>query len=229
MASPQVAPVNATNLAFLLAIDYRNSMPHYDLERLHGGIVAGCDEAGRGPLAGPVVAAAVILDLDRVPPSLLLLIDDSKVVERSVREQVATALIALAGSAVWFGIAASSIAEIERRNILHASLDAMRRSVHRLKRAPDVVLIDGNKLPVDMPCQAHAVVDGDAISLSIAAASILAKVTRDRIMQRLAARHPHYGWERNAGYGTAEHRAAIVEKGATKHHRMEFGILKQYR
>jgi ribonuclease HII len=206
-------------------------MAHYELEREHGGLVAGCDEAGRGPLAGPVVAAAVILTPARLPVAMLPMIDDSKAVKPETRELIHATLTELArsGGGVWIGIAAASTAEIERRNILHASLDAMRRAVHRLGQAPDLVLVDGNKLPPDLPCPARAVIGGDAISLSIAAASIVAKVTRDRIMQRLSDRYPHYGWDRNAGYGTAEHRSAIDRIGPSPHHRMGFGLLKQYR
>jgi ribonuclease HII len=122
-------------------------------------------------------------------------------------------------------VAAASVAEIERLNILQASLLAMRRAVLRLPRPVDAVLVDGNRAPA-LPCVAQCVVGGDGICLSIAAASIIAKVTRDRLMTRLAARFPAYAWERNAGYGTATHRAALVAYGATHHHRRQFGAVR---
>jgi ribonuclease HII len=206
-------------------------MPDYAIERARGGLVAGSDEAGRGPLAGPVVAAAVILIPDRLPADLIAAIDDSKKLKRAVRENVAARLLACArlGDGVFAAIAASSVTEIDRINILQASLSAMRRAVRRLPQTPDLVLIDGSIMPRDLPCRGEAVIGGDALSLSIAAASILAKVTRDRIMTDLASRYPHYGWDRNAGYPTAEHRSQIDLVGITRHHRLSFGVLRNYR
>jgi ribonuclease HII len=206
-------------------------MPDYAIERSYGGLIAGSDEAGRGPLAGPVVAAAVILIPDRLPADLVAAIDDSKRLKPPVREIVATRLLDCArrGDGVFAGIAASSAAEIDRINILQASLSAMCRAVRRLPQTPDLVLIDGSIVPRDLPCRGEAVIGGDALSLSIAAASILAKVTRDRIMTYLASRYPHYGWERNVGYPTTEHRAQIALMGITRHHRMSFGELRNYR
>jgi ribonuclease HII len=195
-------------------------MPDFSHERRIGGVIAGVDEVGRGPLAGPVVAAAVILPR-RLPRGLGLLIDDSKKLSPASR------LVALAGlhaAGAEIAIAAASVAEIERINILQASLLAMRRAIARLPRLPDHVLVDGNKTPgCAMPCT--AMIGGDGISLSIAAASIAAKVLRDSLMRRLAARHPGYGWETNAGYGAARHLAAIAALGPTRHHRMTFGPL----
>ncbi len=183
-------------------------------------MVAGVDEVGRGPLAGPVVAAAAILPL-ALPAGLAGMIDDSKKLSPARRLLVLAALHA-AGAEI--AVAAASVAEIERFNILQASLLAMRRAIARLPRAPAHVLVDGNKSPgCAIPCT--VIIGGDGISLSIAAASIAAKVLRDGLMARLATRYPSYGWETNAGYGAARHLAAITAFGPTKHHRMTFGQL----
>ncbi len=199
-------------------------MPHYRYERALGGIVAGVDEVGRGPLAGPVVAAAVILMPDTLPRRLLGAIDDSKALPPEARETIAAKLWARAArhEGVIAAVAAASTHEIERINILQASLLAMTRAVERLALKPTAVLVDGNILPASLPCPGRAVIDGDAKSFSIAAASILAKVTRDRLMRRLAVRYPAYGWERNAGYSTPEHYAGIAAAGPCRHHRMGF-------
>jgi ribonuclease HII len=192
-------------------------MPDLELERAAGGIVAGVDEAGRGPLAGPVLAAAAVIDAGRLEIALRDRIDDSKKLSPARREAVFAELAGCARLA----LGAASVAEIDRFNILGATMLAMRRAVLSLGILPDLVLIDGNRTP-ELPCAARAVVGGDARSLSIAAASIAAKVVRDRIMARLAARHPGFGWERNAGYGTAAHREALVRLGPTAHHRRSF-------
>lgn len=176
--------------------------------------IAGVDEAGRGPIAGPVVAAAVRLDPGRVPAGL----NDSKKLTAARREALFAALSGVADVSV----ALASPEEIDRLNILQATFLAMRRAVAGLARAPDHLLIDGNRLPPDLSCPAEAVVKGDARALSIAAASIAAKVTRDRIMADLARQHPGYGWERNAGYPTAEHLAALKTLGVTACHRRTF-------
>lgn len=197
-------------------------MADYALEAAHGGIVAGVDEVGRGPLAGPVVTAAAILDPARLPVDLLAAIDDSKKLTARRREQLAMALIARRGQGVDYALAAASVAVIDRDNILSASLDAMTRAVERLPIRPDLVLVDGNRLPAGLRIPGQAVVGGDGKSLSIAAASILAKVIRDRLMVRLAKRWPGYDWERNAGYPTARHRAALARLGITPHHRRSF-------
>ena len=189
-------------------------MPDLSLEANAGGIVAGIDEAGRGPWAGPVVAAAVILDVAAMPPALSAAIDDSKRLAARRRETLFDALRDCAR----IGIGAASVAEIEADNILEATMAAMRRAVGALGVTPDLALIDGNRAPA-LPCPSRPVVRGDTISLSIAAASIVAKVTRDRIMRSLAGRYPGYAWERNAGYGTGEHRAALERLGVTPHHR----------
>lgn len=183
-----------------------------------GGLIAGIDEAGRGPLAGPVVAAAVILDPDRLPPG----IHDSKTLSRPKREALFEAILDQAR----VGIGQASAAEIDEINILQATFLAMRRAVEALPVAPAAALVDGNRAPsLPIPCQ--TVVKGDARCLSIAAASIVAKVTRDRIMDQLAAEHPGFGWERNAGYGTAEHLAALRQIGPTAHHRRSFSPVRE--
>lgn len=193
-------------------------MPDLNHERRIGGIVAGVDEVGRGPLAGPVVAGAVILPRN-LPPGLAEMIDDSKKLSAARRPLV---LAALREAGAQISVAAASVTEIERLNVLQASLLAMRRAIARLPTLPTHVLVDGNKAPgCAMPCT--LIIGGDGISLSIAAASIAAKVLRDGLMARLAMRHPGYGWEKNAGYGAAAHRAAIMALGATRHHRMGFG------
>jgi len=198
-------------------------MPDFVLELEAGGRVAGVDEAGRGPLAGPVVAAAVVFPTG-VPVALAGMLDDSKKLSAARREAAFAALRACAE--VEIGLAAASVAEIGALNILGASLLAMRRAVARLPRAPDLALVDGNRPPL-LACPVRCVVGGDARSLSIAAASIIAKVVRDRAMARLAARHPGYGWAGNAGYPTADHRAALARLGPTRHHRAGFGTVRQ--
>lgn len=173
--------------------------------------VAGVDEVGRGPLAGPVLAAAVIL------PEPVDGITDSKLLSPARREALAAALAERAIVAV----GAASVEEIDRLNILRATLLAMRRAVARLPVRPRAILVDGNQPPgLDLPTR--CVVGGDALVPAIGAASIVAKVARDRLMCRLATRYPGYGWERNAGYGTAEHRAALGSLGLTPHHRRSF-------
>lgn len=189
-------------------------MLDYSIETEIGGIVAGVDEAGRGPLAGPVVAAAVILDVARLPDG----INDSKKLPREQRERLHGLIVASAH----VGIGIASVEEIDSINILQATLLAMVRAVEALPVAPQHLLIDGNRAPKQLPCACRTVIGGDALSLSIAAASIIAKVTRDRIMAELALSHPHYGWERNAGYGTPEHQRALSLVGISPHHRKSF-------
>jgi ribonuclease HII len=175
--------------------------------------VAGCDEAGRGPLAGPVVAAAVILDPDRIPKGL----DDSKKLLPEQREKLYAKICATAEVAIAFG----STARIDRDNILQASLWALARAVAALPRRPQLVFVDGrDRIPVS--CECEAVVSGDALVLSIAAASIVAKVTRDRLMTRIGLAHPGYGFERHMGYSVPEHFAALTRLGPTIHHRRSF-------
>ena len=176
--------------------------------------VAGVDEVGRGPLAGPVTAAAVILPARGIPRG----IEDSKALSPAARERLAARILAVADCA----IAHASVAEIEALNIYHAAHLAMTRAIAALGQRPCFVLVDGNRLPPDLPCAARAIVKGDAVCLSIAAASIIAKVARDRIMVDLAQQHPGYGWETNAGYGTRAHHAGLRAQGVTPHHRRGF-------
>jgi ribonuclease HII len=191
-------------------------LPDLSLEIEAGGIVAGVDEAGRGPLAGPVVAAAVILD-PQIPGWLADGIDDSKVLPAARRRELYGGICRCAR----IGVGAASVLEIESTNILLATFLAMRRAVMRLGATPDLALVDGHMAPA-LPCPARPVVGGDGLSLSIAAASIVAKVTRDRIMAALAPRYPGYGWETNVGYGTDAHRSALARLGITRHHRRTF-------
>jgi ribonuclease HII len=192
-------------------------MPDLSLEHACGGRVAGVDEAGRGPWAGPVVAAAVILPGD-LPSDLANRLDDSKKLSAALRADLFAGIVRCAE----IGIGAASVSEIDRDNILAATFLAMRRAVAGLRRRPDTVLVDGNRLPPGLPCEGRTVVGGDGKSLSIAAASIVAKVTRDRAMSALGARYPAFGWERNAGYGTRQHQEGLLAAGVTRHHRRSF-------
>ncbi len=195
-------------------------MPTFRIERDCQGIVAGIDEAGRGPLAGPVTAAAVIVRDLSMPRRLARMIDDSKKLTAEEREEIFARLHDCASVTISIGMA--SVEEIDRINILQATFLAMQRAVGGLPAAPDMALVDGNQVPRQLGCAVRTVIGGDGLSLSIAAASIVAKVTRDRLMRELAGDHPVYGWERNAGYGTPEHRAAIDQYGPSQHHRMSF-------
>jgi ribonuclease HII len=181
---------------------------------IHGGPVAGVDEAGRGPLAGPVVAAAVILDPKRIPEGIA----DSKVLDAEVRRALYQQILATAQ----VGVGVAGVDRIDAENILNASLWAMADAVDDLPCRPKLVLVDGNKVPPRLQCASRAIVRGDAKCLSIAAASIIAKVTRDTMMVELAREYPGYGFERHKGYGTAEHHAAIERHGVTPHHRRSF-------
>jgi ribonuclease HII len=191
--------------------------PTFNRERraMKSGIfpVAGADEAGRGPLAGPVVAAAVILNPKKIPRGL----NDSKKLTAEAREALYAKICACAEVAVAFGCTE----RIDRDNILHASLWALARAVKALPLRPKLVFVDGNQ-KIDCGCDCQTVVSGDALVLSIAAASIVAKVTRDRLMARLGAAHPGYGFERHMGYSVPEHFAALARLGPTIHHRRSF-------
>jgi ribonuclease HII len=183
--------------------------------RAHGvWPVAGVDEVGRGPLAGPVAAAAVILDPKRLPEGL----KDSKAMSAAARE---AAFERILQNALAIGIAFVPASEIDRDNILRATLAAMSRAIAALALPPAFALIDGNRLP-ELPCPGEAVVKGDAKSVSIAAASIVAKVTRDAAMRHLDAVHPEYGFAQNAGYGVAKHLEALRRLGPTPFHRLSF-------
>ncbi|MBU8872418.1 ribonuclease HII [Reyranella sp. MMS21-HV4-11] len=195
-------------------------MPSFRFELRCEGRVAGIDEVGRGPLAGPVVAAAAVIDRTRAARKLLRMIDDSKKLTLEQREEAYEAMIA--SGVVQFAVAEASVEEIDRINILQATYLAMRRAVRALAEQPEVVLIDGNRAPPQLGCRAETIVGGDAHSYSIAAASIFAKVTRDRYMHALALTYPGYGWETNRGYGSQQHLEALSMLGPTPHHRRSF-------
>ena len=180
---------------------------------LHGGPIAGVDEAGRGPLAGPVVAAAVVLDPARIPDGIA----DSKALDAKTRRSLYQEILGIAQ----VGIGVADVDRIDSENILQASLWAMAQAVAALGCRPKLVLIDGNKAP-QLDCTTRTIVQGDAKCLSIAAASIVAKVARDAMMAELARDYPHYGFDRHKGYGTREHHAAIARHGVTPHHRRSF-------
>src|SRR3954469_4670043 len=194
--------------------------PCFKLEKIHPEPLAGVDEAGCAPLAGPVVAAAVVLDRNHFPRG----IDDSKVVPAKEREAICARLYKVARIAV--GIA--SVEEIDRLNIFWARMLAMVRAVDALGFDPAMILVDGNRCP-DWERPSKAIVAGDAKCRSIAAASIVAKVTRDRIMYEYSRDHPGYGWETNKGYGTPEHVRALDRLGLTPLHRMSFAPCRQHK
>ena len=184
-----------------------------------GQLACGVDEAGRGPLAGSVVAAAVILD----PARPIVGLNDSKVLSAKTRERLYDEIVE---RALAYSIAEASVAEIDSLNILHATMLAMKRAVEGLKVTPDIAYIDGNRCPA-MTVRAEAVVGGDAIVPSISAASILAKVTRDRQLAQMHEQHPHYGFNAHMGYGTAQHLAALREHGPCAHHRRSFAPVRE--
>lgn len=198
-----------------MRVDDSKIVPTFELEAaelaLAGGPIVGIDEAGRGPWAGPVVAAAVVLDPDRIPQG----INDSKALDADERERLYDRITA---TAVAVGVGIGEVDRIERDNILAATLWAMGEAVRTLSCRPRLALVDGNRAP-RLKCQTRTIVKGDAKCLSIAAASIVAKVTRDRMMVELAREAPGYGFERHKGYGTPEHRAALIRLGLSPHHR----------
>jgi ribonuclease HII len=186
-----------------------------DLRTEHGPLIAGVDEVGRGPLAGPVVACAVVMPPERrAMPG----INDSKQLSAKQREKVVGKILA---NAIGIGIGAASVREIDRFNILQASVLAMRRALRRLPVTPNHVVVDGRALRT-LEITHTAVIHGDARCYSIACASIVAKITRDRVMRALASRYPGYRWEENVGYSTAFHLRGIAEHGITPHHRRSF-------
>tara|TARA_R110002096_G_scaffold416576_3_gene619744 strand:+ start:191168 stop:191821 length:654 start_codon:yes stop_codon:yes gene_type:complete len=194
--------------------------PTYSLECDLGApdrIICGVDEVGRGPLAGPVIAAAVILDPDNIPHHL----NDSKKLSAKKRQELNSIII----SAAEYAYGEASLEEIDELNILHASMLAMQRAVSNLPRKVDHILVDGNRLP-DFDAPATAVIKGDQKSVSIAAASIIAKIKRDFLMKTLSEIHPEYGWERNSGYGTREHMEALNLVGPSPFHRKSFAPIR---
>ena len=194
------------------------SLPDFSFEQaaldLGAVRVAGVDEVGRGPLAGPVTAVAVVLDPADIPPGL----NDSKKLRAPQRQALAQWIMA---NCDW-SVSHVSVEDIDLLNIYHASHLAMCQAVAGLRQVPGHVLVDGNKVPAGLSCPAQAVVKGDARCVTISAASVLAKVLRDRIMVDLAQQHPGYGWEVNAGYPTPAHKRALLDLGVTPHHRRSF-------
>ena len=206
-------------------------MPDFSLEESLGlsasAVIVGVDEVGRGPLAGPVTAAAVFVDRQKITLDLLTKIDDSKKISQKKHATISKQIESIA----IIGIGWASSGEIDQLNILEATMLAMQRAISSLRKQiisdPDYILIDGNKVPrLDFPSK--AIVRGDEKSLSIAAASIVAKNKRDAFMASLSKLYPGYGWEKNAGYGTGEHLAAIEREGITVHHRRSFKPIAKY-
>ena len=193
-------------------------MPDFSYERHLGRLVAGVDEAGRGPWAGPVVAAAVIFQNHQAPKG----INDSKKLSAIKRKALFDAIL----QSGIVGVGISSVEEIDSLNILGATKLAMQRAVANLSMKPDAVLVDGNQ-PPKLSMSTRALIKGDSLSISIAAASIIAKVTRDKMMQELHTQYPHYSWAKNAGYGTAAHIKALAEHGITPHHRKSFAPIRE--
>ena len=191
------------------------------MEKQVGGRVAGLDEVGRGPWAGPVIACAVVIDRTTFPVELAAQLDDSKKLTTAKREALFPALT----HHVEYAMGQASVGEIDSLNILQASLLAMRRAFAGLSPSPSAALVDGNRDP-GLDCHTNLLVKGDSRSLSIAAASIVAKVERDRLMTALAKEHPGYGWERNAGYGVKAHQEGLARFGVTPHHRRSFAPIK---
>ena len=199
-------------------------MPDFTLEHAHNGPTCGCDEVGRAPLAGPVTAACVYIPEDLYADPLWQEVNDSKKLSKTKRE---TLSIAIKDTAHW-GIGEASVEETDAINIVQASFLAMRRAYDMMGVETTLALIDGNITPKSFPCSTQTIVKGDSKSISIAAASIIAKVHRDTFMADLAKQHPHYGWERNAGYPTREHLDAINVHGITKFHRKSFAPVKNF-
>ncbi|QCE32548.1 ribonuclease HII [Acetobacteraceae bacterium] len=201
-------------------------MPDFTLEKASGGLVAGIDEVGRGCLAGPVIAAALVFP-ENVSSAIVDGIDDSKKLTKKKRQFLFDRL-SNTSDIIW-ALGAGSATEIDQYNIRQATHLAMRRALaaltRKLGKKPDFVLVDGNDFP-DLPCEGRAVVKGDCYSLSIAAASIMAKVIRDRAMEKLSSRYPLYGWENNAGYGVKKHLEGLRQSGATRHHRYSFAPVR---
>ena len=207
-------------------------MPDFSIELSKIGsnvrIVCGVAEAGRGPWAGPVVAGAAVLDPDTLPADLAADLDDSKKLKADKREAL---LVRLQDVGAVLGVGIASAQEIDEINILQATMKAMTRAMtdlsSKLGKPPDFALIDGNRVPDGLSCAAEAVVKGDGRSLSIAAASIVAKVTRDRMMAELDAQYPGYGWASNAGYGTKAHQEGLKALGITPEHRKSFAPIRK--
>ncbi len=199
--------------------------PSFRFEKFHQGTVAGIDEAGCGPWAGPVVAAAVVIDQSLFDSNLSKLINDSKKISKNKREMCFGLL--LNHQAICYGVGQASVSEIDEINIGQATKLAMIRALSNLSSKPDYIIIDGIRSPqIETPVQ--MIVKGDQHSFTIAAASIIAKVTRDQIMEELHNQYPQYKWKNNAGYGTEEHRLAMEKHGITEHHRRSYAPVKAF-
>lgn len=198
-------------------------MPDWSEEDKCSGLIAGVDEAGRGPWVGPVVAGAVVFFNRKINPVLLNSLDDSKKLSAKKREELYKLIQTeeIAGN-LSYGIGEATAAEIDEINILQATFLAMRRAIAALKCKPNMALVDGNRTPVGFVCPCKTIVKGDAKSFSVAAASVMAKVYRDRLMAELAQKYPWYGFEKNAGYGTKAHIDGLKQYGITPEHRKSY-------
>lgn len=195
--------------------------PSFKLEQTFSGLISGVDEAGCGPWAGPVVAGAVIFTSHNIDEKLLATIHDSKKLSAKKREEVFTQLKEYDNKSLLLSYGIASVEEIDQLNISEATKLAMQRAVDNLAVKPDIALVDGIRKP-KLLCPVQTVIKGDQLSYSIAAASIVAKVIRDQLMRDLDTNYPHYGWAKNAGYGTASHQKALQIHGITPHHRRSF-------
>jgi ribonuclease HII len=217
--------MSVINVSVKQVTSHSNDNPDFSMEQEYAGPVCGIDEVGRGPLAGPVLAACVYLPTEMHKSSVIKQIKDSKKLSLKKREEI---FLEIRKNAV-FGIGMAAIEEIDELNIHHATLLAMKRAHEHMLGdfdiRPQTALVDGKFRP-ELACDAYPVIKGDNKSVSIAAASIMAKVTRDRIMSKLHNEHPYYGWNSNAGYGTAQHMEGIRVHGITKHHRKSFAPIK---
>lgn len=203
-------------------------MPDFSIEETFNGLVVGIDEAGRGPWAGPVVAGAVVIVDKNLSDELLNGLDDSKKLSATKREKLYQCLLKEQDlGKIHIGIGQATCREIDELNILQATFLAMQRAAKELSILPPFAIIDGNQKPKIFPCEVKTVIKGDAKSLSISAASIVAKVYRDRLMQNLAKEYPNYAFEKNAGYGTALHISALKQYGITPEHRLSYKPIKQ--
>ncbi len=204
-------------------------MPDFEFENSVEGLVAGVDEAGRGPWVGPVVAGCVVFLAKEINPFLLENLNDSKKISKKKREKLYEVLLEEKEKGNLLAeVGVASAKEIDEKNILNATFEAMKRAIFNTGIKPDLVLIDGNRVPKDFCYNAKAVVKGDAKSYSISAGSIMAKVYRDKLMEEMALVYPNYGFEKNAGYGTKEHIEALKKYGITPEHRKSYAPIKEF-
>ena len=204
-------------------------MPDFSIENEYDFDVAGIDEAGRGPWAGPVVAAAVIIKNHQLAADLTLNLDDSKKISPLKREKLFARLLQEQKDGhIQIGIGQASCQEIDEFNILQATFLAMKRALEKIPNQPKLALLDGNQTPTVFPCPCRSIVKGDGRSLSIAAASIVAKVYRDHLMKELAKKYPGYGFEKNSGYGTSLHLQGLKKYGVTPEHRHSYKPIKKF-